>query len=128
MLALLGEKAARLSLNVTAWCSHISSDKTTATVNMQPALVVCSSKVHTLGKLLNQELAEHILGYAADHLESEAAPGALPNSCSKCQGPALVDMSDPRVRRAFHFCRRARRVLLEQNLARRRGLAKCDGR
>ena len=97
---------------------------------MEPVLVVCSSKVHTLGKLLNQELSEHILGYAADHLEPEAAPGALPHSCSKCQGPALVDMSDPRVRRAFHFCRRERRVLLEQNLARRRRLANLerDGR
>ena len=86
---------------------------------MQPVLVVCSSKVHTLGKLLNQELSEHILGYAADFLLSEAAPGALPHSCSKCRGPALVDVSDPRVRRAFHFCIRERRVLLEQNLARR---------
>ncbi len=97
---------------------------------MEPVLVVCSSKVHTLGKLLNQELSEHILGYAADGLLPEAAPGALPDSCSKCQGSALVDMSDPRVRRAFHFCRRERRVLLEQNLARRRRLANLerDGR
>ena len=94
--------------------------------NMQPVLVVCSSKVHTLGKLLNQELSEHILGYAADYLASEAAPGALPHSCSKCRGPAFMDMSDPRVRRAFHFCNRAHRVNLEQNLARQRRLANLD--
>ncbi len=96
--------------------------------NMQPVLVVCSSKVHTLGKLLNQELSEHILGYAADYLASEAAPGALPHSCSKCRGPAFMDMSDPRVRRAFHFCNRAHRVNLEQNLARRLANLERDGR
>ena len=89
---------------------------------MEPALVVCSSKVHALGKLLNHELAEHILRYAVGGLvQPEAAPGALPDHCSKCRGPAIVDYSDRRVRRAWHFCLRARRVCervqMERNLA-----------
>ena len=86
---------------------------------MEPALVVCSSKVHALGKLLNHELAEHILRYAVGGLVMpEAAPGALPDHCSKCRGPAIVDVSDRRVRRAWHFCLRERRVQMEQKLAR----------
>ena len=95
---------------------------------MEPALVVCSSKVHALGKLLNHELAEHILRYAVGgQVQPEAAPGALPD-CSKCRGPAIVDMSDRRVRRAWHFCLRERRVQMEQKLARDLANLERDGR
>ena len=107
----------------------LGSDKTIATASMEPALVVCSSKVHALGKLLNHELAEHILRYAVGGLvQPEAAPGALPDHCSKCRGPAIVDYSDRRVRRAWHFCLRERRVQMEQKLARELANLERDGR
>ena len=80
--------------------------------------MVCSSKVHALGKLLNTELAEHILGFAAyKAIMPEAAPGALPDHCRKCRAAAFVDMSDRRVRRTWFHCLRERRVQMERHLA-----------
>ena len=80
--------------------------------------MVCSSKVHALGKLLNTELAEHILGFAVGEvIMPEAAPGCLPDHCRKCRAEAIVDMSDRRVRRAWFHCLRERRVQMERHLA-----------
>ena len=80
--------------------------------------MVCSSKVHALGKLLNTELAEHVLGFAAyKAIMPEAAPDALPDHCRKCRAAAFVDFSDKRVWRAWDHCRRAQRVQMERNLA-----------
>ena len=80
--------------------------------------MVCSSKVHALGKLLNPELAEHVLGFAiGEAILPEAAPGALPDHCRKCRAAAFVDMSDRRVRRAWFHCLRERRVQMERHLA-----------
>ena len=71
-----------------------------------------------MGKLLNTELAEHILGFAVcDITMPEAAPGALPDHCRKCRAAAFVDMSDRRVRRAWFHCLRERRVQMERHLA-----------
>ena len=82
---------------------------------MEPTLVVCSSKVHALGKLLNTELAEHILGFAVGEvIMPEAAPGCLPDHCRKCRAAAQVDLSDRRLWRAWDRCRRARRVQMER--------------
>ena len=89
---------------------------------MEPTLVVCGSKVHTLAKRLNSALAEHILGFAvADGIMSEAHPDAQPNACQKCRAAAIVDMSDPRVWLAWFSrfsCKRERRVELERHLER----------
>ena len=80
--------------------------------------MVCSSKVHALGKLLNTELAEHVLGFAVgEDIMPEAHPDALPDHCRKCRAAAIVDFSDKRVRRAWHRCLRERRVQMERNLA-----------
>ena len=89
---------------------------------MEPTLVVCGSKVHTLAKRLNSALAEHILGFAvADGIMSEAHPNAQPDACRKCRAAAIVDMSDPRVWLAWFSrfsCKRERRVELERHLER----------
>ena len=80
--------------------------------------MVCSSKVHALGKLLNTEPAEHILRFAVgEAVLPEAYPGCLPDHCRKCRAAAQVDFSDKRVRYAWHFCLRARRMQMERNLA-----------
>ena len=85
---------------------------------MEPTLVVCSSKVHALGKLLNPELAEHVLGFAVgEAIPPEADPGCLPDHCRKCRAAAQVDFSDRRVRRAWPRCLRERRVQMELKLA-----------
>ena len=85
---------------------------------MEPTLVVCGSKVHALGKLLNTELAEHVLGFAVgEAIMPEAHPDALPDACRKCRAAAFVDFSDPRVWRAWHRCLRERRVQMERRLA-----------
>ena len=80
--------------------------------------MVCGSKVHALGKLLNTALAEHVLGFAvSDIIMSAAHPDAHPNACRKCRAAAIVDMSDQRVCRAWFRCLRERRVQLERHLA-----------
>ena len=81
--------------------------------------MVCSSKVHALGKLLNTDLAEHVLGFAVgEAIMPEAAPGALPDHhCRKCRAAAIVDFSDQRVWRAWHRCLRERRVQMERRQA-----------
>ncbi len=85
---------------------------------MEPTLVVCGSKVHALGKLLNTALAEHVLGFAvSDIIMSAAHPDAHPDACRKCRAAAIVDMSDQRVCRAWFRCLRERRVQLERHLA-----------
>ena len=85
---------------------------------MEPTLVVCGSKVHALGKLLNTSLAEHVLGFAvSDIIMSAAHPDAQPDACRKCRAAAIVDMSDQRVCRAWFRCLRERRVQLERHLA-----------
>ena len=85
---------------------------------MEPTLVVCSSKVHALGKLLNTELAEHVLGFAVgEDIMPEAHPDAIPDTCRKCRAAAIVDFSDQRVWRAWHRCLRERRVQMERRLA-----------
>ena len=86
---------------------------------MEPTLVVCSSKVHALGKLLNPELAEHVLGFAiGEAILPEAPPDIFPDFCRKCRAAAQVDCSDIRVRFAWNFCLRARRVQMERQLVR----------
>ena len=87
------------------------------TAIMEPTLVVCSSKVHGLAKMLQGSgaLAEHILGFAvAEGIMHEAHPDALTDACRKCRAAAIVDMSDPRVQRAWFCCLRERRVQLER--------------
>ena len=85
---------------------------------MEPTLVVCGSKVHALGKLLNTALAEHVLGFAvSDIIMSAAHPDAHPDACRKCRAAAIVDMSDQRVCRAWFRCLRERRVQMERHLA-----------
>ena len=85
---------------------------------MEPTLVVCGSKVHALGKLLNTALAEHVLGFAvSDIIMSAAHPDAHPDACRKCRAAAIVDVSDQRVLRAWFRCLRERRVQLERHLA-----------
>ena len=80
--------------------------------------MVCGSKVHALGKLLNTALAEHVLGFAvSDIIMSAAHPDAHPDACRKCRAAAIVDMSDQRVCRAWFRCLRERRVQLERHLA-----------
>ena len=80
--------------------------------------MVCGSKVHALGKLLNTELAEHVLGFAVcDSILPAVHPDAHPDACRKCRAEAIVDMSDRRVRRAWFHCLRERRVRMERHLA-----------
>ena len=80
--------------------------------------MVCGSKVHALGKLLNTALAEHVLGFAvSDIIMSAAHPDAHPDACRKCRAAAIVDISDQRVCRAWFRCLRERRVQLERHLA-----------
>ena len=80
--------------------------------------MVCGSKVHALGKLLNTELAEHVLGFAVGGaIMPEAHPDALPDHCRKCRAAAIVDFSDRRVWRAWPRCLRERRVQMERYLA-----------
>ena len=85
---------------------------------MEPTLVVCGSKVHALGKLLNTALAEHVLGFAVWEMIMPAAhPDAHPDACRKCRAEAIVDLSDRRVCRAWFRCLRERRVRMERHLA-----------
>ena len=80
--------------------------------------MVSSVKVHALGKLLNPELAEHILRFAVgEAVLPEADPGCLPDHCRKCRAAAQVDCTDRRLWRALDQCRRARRVQMERYLA-----------
>ncbi len=82
---------------------------------MEVTIAVCGSKVHALRKLLNPELAEHVLGFAiGEAILPEAAPGALPDHCRKCRAAAQVDCTDKRMWRAWDDCRRARRVQMER--------------
>ena len=77
--------------------------------------MVSNAKVHALGKLLNPELAEHILRFAVgEAVLPEADPGCLPDHCRKCRAAAQVDLSDRRLWRAWDRCRRARRVQMER--------------
>ena len=85
---------------------------------MEPTLVVCGSKVHALGKLLNTELAEHVLGFAvSEMIMPEAHPDAIPDTCRKCHAEAIVDVSDRRVCRAWFRYLRERRVQMERRQA-----------
>ena len=71
-----------------------------------------------MGKLLNTELAEHVLGFAVgEDIMPEAHPDALPDHCRKCRAAAIVDFSDRRVWRAWPRCLRERRVQMERYLA-----------
>ena len=86
---------------------------------MEVTIAVCGSKVHALRKLLNPELAEHVLGFAiGEAILHEAPPDIFPDFCRKSRGAAQVDCSDIRVRFAWNFCMRARRVQMERKLAR----------
>ena len=83
--------------------------------------MVCSSKVRALEKRLNSctALAEHVLGFAvADGIMHESHPEAQPDARRKCRAAAIVDMSDPRVQRAWFCCLRERRLQLERHLER----------
>ena len=86
---------------------------------MEVTIAVCGSKVHALRKLLNPELAEHVLGFAiGEAILPGAAPGTFPDLCRKCRAPAQVDCSDIRVRFRWGICLRAQRLQMERNLAR----------
>ena len=86
---------------------------------MEVTIAVCGSKVHALRKLLNPELAEHVLGFAiGEAILPQAPPDIFPDFCRKCRAAAQVDCSDIRVRFAWNFCLRARRVQMERQLAR----------